>query len=211
MNEVLDYILTNYKVGEPIFISDLEIKDITEASMKQHLKRLTDAGKLQRYEKGIYYISRESRLKSGFHLSADLVAKHKYIARRGRIMGYYSGYTFANQLGISMQVPMKVEIVSNESAPIVRDISVGNQTFTIRKSRIQITEENQKILQLLEFLKNVEEYSDGTKDEVRARIVRYIQDSGISREDIDCYIEEFPLKIYKVIYEMRLENVLARG
>jgi len=112
-------------------------------------------------------------------------------------------------LGISMQVPAKIEIVSNESAPVVRDINLGNQTFTVRKSRIQVDENNQKVLQLLELLKDVEEYSDGTMDQTRERIVKYIKDSKITRKDIDRYIEEFPVKIYKSIYEMRLENVLA--
>ena len=209
MYNVLDYLLNNYKAGEPIFISDIEISGISDANIKQQLKRLTDDGRLQRYEKGIYYLHRESRLKSGFCLSADTVARYKYVARRGRVMGYYSGYTFANQLGISTQVPMKVEIVSNESAPIVRDVNLGSQIFTVRKSRIHVTEKNQKILQLLELLKDIEEYSDGTMDEVRERIAQYIQNFSITRNDIDQYIEEFPIKIYKSIYEMRLENVLA--
>ena len=209
MTNVLDYLLENYEMGEPIFISDIVIDGMSEANLKQQLKRLTDNGQLNRYEKGIYYLPRESRLKSGFRLSADIVARYKYVARRGRVMVYYSGYTFANQLGISMQVPMKVEIVSNESAPIVRDVNLGNQTFTVRKSRIHVTEKNQKILQLLELLKDVEEYSDGTTEEVRDRISDYIRESHISRNDIDQYIQEFPVKIYKSIYEMRLENVLA--
>jgi len=209
MSEILNYLLNNYKPGEPIFIADIKIKDISGDNLKQQLKRLTDIGELQRFEKGIYYLPRESRLKKGFRLSGDIVARYKYVSRRGKIMGYYSGYTFANQLGISMQVPAKIEIVSNESAPVVRDINLGNQTFTVRKSRIQVDENNQKVLQLLELLKDVEEYSDGTMDQTRERIVKYIKDSKITRKDIDRYIEEFPVKIYKSIYEMRLENVLA--
>ena len=209
MSEILNYLLNNYKPGEPIFIADIKIKDISGDNLKQQLKRLTDIGELQRFEKGIYYLPRESRLKKGFRLSGDIVARYKYVSRRGKIMGYYSGYTFANQLGISMQVPAKIEIVSNESAPVVRDINLGNQTFTVRKSRIQVDENNQKVLQLLELLKDVEEYSDATMDQTRERIVKYIKDSKITRKDIDRYIEEFPVKIYKSIYEMRLENVLA--
>jgi len=209
MSEILNYLLNNYKPGEPIFIADIKIKDISGDNLKQQLKRLADIGELQRFEKGIYYLPRESRLKKGFRLSGDIVARYKYVSRRGKIMGYYSGYTFANQLGISMQVPAKIEIVSNESAPVVRDINLGNQTFTVRKSRIKVDENNQKVLQLLELLKDVEEYSDGTMDQTRERIAKYINDSNITRKDIDRYIEEFPVKIYKSIYEMRLENVLA--
>lgn len=209
MSEILDYVINNYNIGEPIFITDIQIEGISSDNLKQQLKRLTDIKELQRYEKGIYYLPRESRLKSGFQLSADVVARHKYISRRGKVMGYYSGYTFANQLGISKQVPNKIEIVSNESSPIVRDINVGNHVFMIRKSRTQVNENNQKVLQLLELLKDIDLYSDGTIEETRDRIVKYIIDSKITRKDVDQYINEFPLKIYKSFYEMRLENVFA--
>lgn len=209
MNEILDYIVRNYTIGEPIFITDIQIEGITGDNLKQQLKRLTDIKELQRYEKGIYYLPRESRLKAGFQLSADVVARHKYIARRGKVMGYYSGYTFANQLGISKQVPNKIEIVSNESSPIVRDINLGNRIFVIRKSRTQVNEHNQKVLQILDLLKDIDIYSDGTTEETRERIVKYINDSKITRKDVDQYIDEFPIKIYKSFYEMRLENVFA--
>lgn len=209
MNEVMDYILNSYKEGEPIFIADIEIQGISDDNIKQQLKRLTDMEYLQRYEKGIYYRPRESRLKSGFCLSADMVARYKYISRQGKVMGYYSGYTFANQLGISNQVPAKVEIVSNESAPIVRDVTIGNQIFTVRRARIPVTTENCKTLQLLELLKDIEQYSDGTPEEVRHRLVQYINAAAIAKQDVDRYIEKFPIKIYKSIYEMRLEHVFA--
>ncbi|MDD3415903.1 MAG: DUF6088 family protein [Lachnospiraceae bacterium] len=209
MKKVLEYIVEHYKKGEPIFISDIVIPDISQDNLKQQLKHLVDEKILIRYEKGIYYLPRESRLKSGFRLSADTVARYKYISRRGRTMGYYSGFTFANQIGISMQVPVKVEIVSNESAPIVRDITLGNRVFTVRKPRIEVTEDNQKVLQLLELLKDIEEYSDESADDVREQIVRYITAEKIARKEVDKYIQKYPMKIYKYVYEMRLENVFA--
>lgn len=45
-----------------------------------------------------------------------MVARYKYVSRGGKVDGFYSGNTFANQLGISTQVPNKVEIVSNNMA-----------------------------------------------------------------------------------------------
>ena len=41
------------------------------------------------------------------------MAKYRYITRRGKVEGYYSGYTSANQVGMTSQVPVTVEIVSN--------------------------------------------------------------------------------------------------
>ncbi len=209
MNEVIDYIYHNYDGGEPIFTSDIHIERVSDDCVKQQLKRLTDMGRLLRYEKGVYFLQKESRLKSGVHLSANMVAKYKYISRNGKVMGFYSGYTFANQLGISQQVPMKVEIVSNESAPIVRDVKVGSQVFTIRRARIKVTEENHRILQYLELLKDIEQYSDEPMEDVQKRIVAYTREIKITRQQIDRYIDQFPIRIYKSIYEMRLDHVFA--
>ena len=46
-------------------------------------------------------------------VNADTVARYKYISRGGKVDGFYSGNTFANQLGISTQVPNKVDFEKN--------------------------------------------------------------------------------------------------
>ncbi|MCI9143179.1 MAG: hypothetical protein HFH87_11260, partial [Lachnospiraceae bacterium] len=111
-----DFLLQNYVAGEPIFISDIQVTGISEVNLRQQFKNLTDSGKLMRYESGIYYIPPKSRLNGAGGPSPDRVAYCKYISRRNLVEGYYSGFTFANQLGLSAQVPRKVEIVSNNIA-----------------------------------------------------------------------------------------------
>ena len=64
-------------------------------------------------------------------VNADTVARYKYVSRGGKVDGFYSGNTFANQLGISMQVPNKVEIVSNNMAAKVREVPIGKRTFIV--------------------------------------------------------------------------------
>ncbi|MCB6991657.1 DUF6088 family protein [bacterium 210820-DFI.6.38] len=88
------------------------------------LKKLCDEGKLQKYENGIYYLPKKSRLKTNVGVNADTVARYKYVSRGGKVDGFYSGNTFANQLGISTQVPNKVEIVSNNMAAKVREVPI---------------------------------------------------------------------------------------
>ncbi len=207
MGTLMDYISSKYKTGEPIFISDIKIPKMTSDNLKQQLKRLVDAKKLVRFEKGIYYLPREGNLKYGSLLSSDDVAKSKYISRKGKIMGYYSGDTFAYQLGLSKKEPSKVEIVSNESAPIVRDISIGNKVFMVRRARIPITEDNYRILQLLDLLKDFEKYCPKPKKEVTELISGYVRNTNITRQKIDQYIDDYPLKVYKPIYDMRLDFV----
>ncbi|MBQ7795465.1 MAG: hypothetical protein IJ374_02750, partial [Lachnospiraceae bacterium] len=73
------YLIDNYEPGEPIFSVDIEIDDLSEDSLRQQLKQLTDKKRLMRYASGIYYLEKESQLKGNVGLSADTVARYKYI------------------------------------------------------------------------------------------------------------------------------------
>lgn len=205
---LLDYLKKNYEEGEPIFISDIVIDNMSFESIRQQFKKLTDAERLIRYEQGIYYMPKVTRLKGASTLSPDIVARYKYISRNGKRIGYYSGYTLANMMGISTQVPNKAEIVSNNMAAIVREIRIGNREYIIRKPVIEVNEDNYIVLQLLEVLKSVEEYSDDMHL-AKEQICSYISRNKITRDAVDKCISYFPLKTYKSIYEMRLENVFA--
>ena len=121
-----EYLLANYKANEPIFVSDIDLP-VSDVNLRQMFKTICDAGKIKRFDTGIYYIPKASILKGGVPLAADEVAVAKYIIRKGKVDGFYSGYTFANQLGISTQVPYIKEIVSNNASTRVKEVNVRNK------------------------------------------------------------------------------------
>jgi hypothetical protein len=204
-----DYLLANYKAAEPIFFSDIKIEGISRPALNQHMRRLCEEKKLEKYEPGVYYIPKKSRLNGSVGINADMVARYKYIERNGRVQGFYSGNFFANQLGISTQVPNKVEIVSNNIAANIREIPIGKRTFIIRKSHISVNEDNVFVLQILELLKNLDAYLDDDYKDAREKFRRYIDAHGITRAEVDQYIRKYPVTIFKYYYELRLDDVLA--
>lgn len=204
-----DFLVQNFDQGEPIFISDVKINGMSEVNLRQQFKVLTDAGRLMRYENGIYYIPKVTRVKGAEGPTADTVAYRKYISRNDTVDGYYSGHTFANQLGLSTQVPYKVEIVSNNIAAKKREINIGKRVYVVRRSGVHVTEENYRVLQLLDLLKNLDDYADEMNNETAERLAEYVRRCNMKREDIDKYIVHFPDSTYRYFYEMRLEYVLA--
>ena len=56
VNEVYSYIEKNYKPNEPIFLAELNIPDMKAVSVRQKIKKLTEDGRLKRFDTGIYYI-----------------------------------------------------------------------------------------------------------------------------------------------------------
>lgn len=141
-----EYIKENYEPGEPIFLQDIKIDGMSDANIRQKIKKLTEEGEVIRYEQGIYYIPKMSRLKGTLTLAPDIVARYKYISRMGRIMGYYAGHTLANKMGISVQVPLKEEITTNNMTAIVREVYVGNRVYVVRRAPVEVNEGNHMTL-----------------------------------------------------------------
>lgn len=202
-----EYLIKSYQPNEPIFLCDIDLP-VSNGNLRKMMKDLCDIGKIKRFDIGIYYLPKKSRLKGGVPLSVDTVAKYKYVCRNGNIEGYYSGYTFANMLGVTTQVPYTIEIVSNNASAKVREIDLQGRRIILRKSRVPITNENYQILQFLDFLKDASVYSD-ENDIFENRIRKYIVDENIKKDDVDLYIKHYPDKIYRYIYEMRLYDVFA--
>ena len=202
------YILDNYSPGEPIIASDIEI-GLSEVNRRKQFKILADSGKLKRFDNGVYYIPKKSKLGGEVCIPPDVVVEKKYVYRNNRILGYYSGYTFANQIGVSTQVPYIREIVTNEMGNPIKKLNMGGRTFVIRKSRTQVTEENVKVLQFLDLLKDIEMYAELRGEEIKECLTNYICNNQITKEMIDIYLPLFPDKIYKSIYETGISNVFA--
>lgn len=194
-----EYLVENYKPYEPILAADIDI-GINGNSLRPKLKELCDTGKLCRYEAGIYYLPGKVNLKGLTPVSASTVARCKYVSQKGKVKGYYSGYTFANQIGLSLQVPYVQEIVTNETSAKVREIDIGGQKFLIRKPKAFITEENCFVLQFLDFLSDIDKYIDGTAADVLSKLKKLIKEKKITKELVDKYIKLYPTKVYKNLY-----------
>lgn len=206
---LFDYLVTNYKKGEPIFLTDITIEGMTEENIRYHLKRLTDSGILSRFEAGVYYFPKKNILEEQAVLSTETVVLHKYISRRGKKVGFYSGYTLANRLGLSTQVPFIEEITSNYAPAKVREITVKDRKFVIRRPVTEITEENAYVLQLLDGLKDIDNVAEKDLKVCGRILTQYAKEHKITKEQVDRFLQYYPLKIYKAIYETGVEYVSA--
>jgi hypothetical protein len=203
-----EYLKENYQPNEPIFMADIDLP-VSDTNLRQMFKVLCDSGKIKRYDNGIYYISTFSRLKGGIPIAPGTVAQYRYIARNGKTDGYYSGFTFANQLGLTVQVPYTLEIVTNNTSSKVREINLKGQRVVLRKPKTTVTDKNCRVLQLLDLLKDIDLYADAKNKDTVERIVVYIREEKITQENVDEYISLYPDKIYRNFYEMRLYNAFA--
>lgn len=204
-----DYLLVNYKAGEPIFLSDIDVGGMTDENIRYHLKKLTDDGMICRFESGIYYLPHKNIFGENSTLSAETVAVHKYISRRGKRIGFYSGYTLANRLGLSTQVPFKEEITSNYAPAQVREIAIKNRKYIIRRPVVQITDKNAYTMQLLDCLKDIDKAAEKDMEVCGKILTEFAKEHNITKQQVDQLLKYYPLKVYKAIYETGVEYVSA--
>ena len=98
--EFYEYLLALYGYNKPIFYNEINFKNYSHPWLQKELNSLCEQGKLIRFEKGIYYIPSVTMLGIS-RMDAKKVINKKYIDNGVDIIGYYSGVTFLNMLGLS--------------------------------------------------------------------------------------------------------------
>ncbi|MBQ7058293.1 MAG: hypothetical protein IJM83_03195, partial [Firmicutes bacterium] len=112
---ILNYLKDNYRSNEPIFLSEISIPDIKPSSLRLQMKRLTEDGIIRRFDTGIYYLPAKTMFRFVSSLSPDEVIRKKFLYENGSCCGYVSGMMFANQLGLTTQVPLVYEVYTNKA------------------------------------------------------------------------------------------------
>ena len=206
---LFDYLVANYDIREPIFLTDISIEGMSDENIRYHLKKLADDRVICRFEAGVYYLPKKNFLGELSVLSADTVAFHKYIRRRGRHIGFYSGYTLANRLGLSTQVPFTEEIVSNLAPAAVREIKIKNRKYIIRRPAAEVNDENVYVLQFLDCLKDLDKAAEEDISVCGEILTKFAIAHHVTKEMADRYLGYYPIKIYKAIYDTGVKYVSA--
>ena len=204
METLYEYLLDNYKENEPIFLVDIQIDGMTRTNVRQQVKKLADTGKVRRFDNGIYFLPKKTIFKSGSQLAPEKVLECKYLRDKDKRCGYVSGLMFFNQMGLTTQIPMMYEVVSNKATNDYRETSLAKSRVIVRKPKVPITEKNYKVLQFLDMLKDVDVYSEVTGKQLQDRLYRYMDDANLSISEMEPYFSYYPDKLYKNLVETRV-------
>ena len=169
------YLMENYGYSEPIFLNDLSIEGLSDNAVRQSVKRLVASGFLERYDNGIYYIPKHGGLLGKSYLDPSMVIIRKYVENQSDKYGYITGLSFANQLGLTTQMPAVIEIVTNRESTNGRMLMVGNQKVRVKKSSISVSEDNAELRQLLDAIGQAERYTELTIEETIDILITYIR------------------------------------
>ncbi len=196
---VYDYIIDNYKNGEPIFLNELpgESKDY----LRQEMKRLVDEGRLERLYNGVYYLSYVTILGTKGKVSMDRYIEKKYLTVNGKTVGYVTGLQLANKYGFTTQNPSCYEICSNEATTKQRKQEIDGNTIVVYKPVTDVNEKNKSALQFLDLMSMIDKYSEISGTELIAKLKKYVSAVKLDFQIVKEYLPLYPDRVYRNIYE----------
>ncbi len=202
--EFLKTLKENFKVNTPIFRKEIFslFPNYSSIYIYQLIKKACMDGDLVHYSMGIYFLPKETEIGTSTIVARDVMVK-RFIEDNGNHYGVYSGETLKNLFNCSMQVPMTLEIVSNNESTRCREIALCNRNFIVHKSRVEITNENYKAYTLLQLFTDT--YGDNIGERGLEEVDRYIKDNEITKDDILSLARYFPAKTMK---NMLLQGVI---
>ena len=188
-----DYVFTYQDLNLPIERSESVIK---------MLNRLVAEGVIAKISKGRFYKPKRS-------IFGVLKPKQEEIVKDplekdGEVIGYITGYSVFNRLGLTTQVPNIIQIGTN-----VRKNKKVRGIFTISfvmQSNF-ITKENIPLLQLLDVIKFIKEIPDTTISQSCKRIIAIIQDlNKKDRDNLLVLAEKYP-PVVRALLGAIIENI----
>lgn len=177
-----EYLEQTYGYNEPIFIREISLEGMNDNALRQYFKRMIKSGDLARFDTGIYYLPKASRLLKKSYLDPMKVIMRKYIQNTTEIFGYFSGSTFANQIGLTTQMPATLEIVTMKEATKGRIVTIGPQTVRLKRPSVAVTSANAGLLQFLDAVAQAEKYSELSETKIAALLVNYARKQQYRRD-----------------------------
>lgn len=174
------------KTGYVFTYDDFDIPVNNRSALKMALNRLVDAGKIVRLSKGQYYkpeITEFGQLRPPeYQVVKDLLEENN------KIVGYLTGISIYNKLGLTTQVSNTIQIGTNLERKTKRR---GKYNIRFVRQKNTIYKDNIYLLQILDSLRFIKGIPDSNIDQSCLRLKSIIGDLS-DTEAID--IAKYALK-----------------
>lgn len=203
--ECIDEYVKGVQPGRPIFTEDIYgyvaqrfpgvQRDVVNTNIARYA-RINE--NFVRYQKGIYYLATNTPFgKSGIRYSELL--KRKYLVDGDRIIGYETGPSYMNKMGLTTQMPADIFLATD------RTKGADERGIVIVKPVMRINNDNYRYLQFLDMLDNrmkVKIEADNYRDILR----EYIDVHNLDFERLMYYARYYKNnRIYSGIAELARE------
>ncbi len=134
------------------------------------LNRMAAAGKIVKLAKGKYY-KPETTPFGNLQPNRAQVVKD-LLEENGKMVGYLTGYSIYNQLGLTTQVSNTIQIGKNQTRP---NFKRERYTISFIKQKNNITKENIPLLQILDAIRYIKKIPDATIESSCKRLMAVLK------------------------------------
>lgn len=171
----IEKIIDKFPKGYVFTSNDFNISVSDKQALIKRLNRLAQNEKLSKLSKGRFY--KPERTPFG-----ELEPKQYQIVKDllvigGKTVGYLTGYSIYNQLGLTTQVSNLIQIGKNEIRPAFKR---ANYKISIIKQKNSITKENIPLLQILDSIKYIKKIPDSNADFIINRLKILLKDMSVN-------------------------------
>lgn len=209
--EIVNYIenyIEHKNIGEPIFTNEcynyvkMYIPNLDKALFNLNLQRFEKRNKnFIRYQKGIYYKAIETPFGLS-NIDETKLIQEKYMINGKEIIGYESGPSYLNKIGLTTQMPDLTYIVTEKTRYSM--VEKKNKIYLV-KPVTNINKENYRYLQFLDILDNKMKINIENEDYIKI-LRQYIKRFDLSFEKIIAYTKYYKnINIYKYLSEIASE------
>jgi hypothetical protein len=193
---IADIILRS-PIGVPIYTENIaeEIANQYQIDLEKakglvnvNLKRIADSNDLERYQKGVYYKAQTTPF-GKTKLNPAYIARDAYIYKNGMTIGYETGASFLNKIGLTTQIAKykyyATNVFKQNGSRVEEKLNV-----VLRKPKLEVTEENYQYQQLLDAVENRDKIPIDACYSERI-ILDYIENNSLDFKKLVAYASKY--------------------
>lgn len=212
-NRIYDFMKEKSQFYQAFSLKSLyrQFPDVKGGTMREMVRRLVGQRKVIKLKNGLYFLPNPERVLQSYAVNIMNIIDSVYLKNHdNELIGYRSGINFANQLGLTSQTASVEVIYSNHVSTRKREVKIQNNRLMINAPRVKVTNQNYKLLQLLDLLKDFEKVSEYELDQVQSKLLAYIKSIQISSIELNRIVEAYPLATQVKFYKLGAVNVITQ-
>lgn len=157
ITDYISYTIDRFPKGYVFTYADFPVEVNQKEAIIKALNRMVAAGKIAKLSKGKYY-KPETTPFGTLQPDRSQVVKD-LLEENGKKVGYLTGYSIYNSLGLTTQLSNVIQIGKNVVRPAFKR---GQYTISFIKQNNNITKENIPLLQILDAIRYIQKIPDTT-------------------------------------------------
>lgn len=168
--EQIEVFINRLSEGQTFSYRDLGLDTSKREAVIKYLNRLASKNKIKKLAKGKFYKPINSRFGT-LAPSQDQIVKD-LLEKNGKTIGYLTGYSAYNELGLSSQISTVIQIGKSETRAA---FSRGIYKIHLIKQKNKITKKNIPLLKILDTIRFIKSIPGSTIEESCLRLIAIIK------------------------------------